>query len=167
MYKKNKNLWNRLVRADIETTKKQVQSTIHPPKTGTFPCLHCAHCSNVIKGSTFTHPRKVRPIPIWGFHTCDTSHVVYLLKCSCGLLYMGETSQRMKDFLATNLQLDAKRLGYQYQITLRKLDITYYRYVSRLLKMSPDPEEEETISNSSKQENLTGSINWTLYPLEV
>lgn len=97
------NLKDSLVRADIGSLKtKSRQSTIQTQKLGTFPCLHCTHCSSVIKGSHILHPHTGQQIPIRGHYTWDSSFVVYMLKCPCGLLYVGETTQRIEDRLASH-----------------------------------------------------------------
>ncbi|OCT58620.1 hypothetical protein XELAEV_18001944mg [Xenopus laevis] len=54
--KRNKNLKDLLVRADIGPQKKLRQNFLGTPQKGTFPCLSCAHCNNVTKGNSFTHP---------------------------------------------------------------------------------------------------------------
>lgn len=67
--KRAPNLRDSLVRADIGSNKKTyLQTTLHAQRSGTFPCLHCTHCSNVIKGDHILHPRTGQRIPIKGFH---------------------------------------------------------------------------------------------------
>lgn len=62
--KRPPNLRHSLVRADIGSTKKQFKpTTLGTPGMGTYLCLHCAHCSSVIKGDTITHPRTGKRIP--------------------------------------------------------------------------------------------------------
>lgn len=88
--KRPPNLHNSLVQADIGPIKRPlVQRSIETDKTGTYPCLHCAHCTNTIKGNFVTHPRTGKHIPIKGFFTCNSAHVVYLLKCPCDLIRRG------------------------------------------------------------------------------
>lgn len=70
--------------------------TLTTKRRGTYLCLHCAQCSAVTKGETFTHPRSGKKYPIRDFFTCDSNYVVYLIKCLCGLAYVGETTQRVK-----------------------------------------------------------------------
>lgn len=101
--KKPQSLRNNLVRADIGTQKPQkIQSTLHPSRKGTFPCLHCIHCSNVIKGQEITHPRTGEHFQAKGHYTCDSTFVIYLIKCPCGLIYVGETSQKIKSRIASH-----------------------------------------------------------------
>ncbi|CAJ0933463.1 unnamed protein product [Ranitomeya imitator] len=95
--KRAPNLRDTLVKADIGTSTVTRQLFLNTPRKGTFPCLHCAQCNNVLKGDTITHPRSGKEYKIHGFFTCNSSYVVYVLKCPCGLLYVGETSQSIRD----------------------------------------------------------------------
>lgn len=97
-YKRDKNIRDHLVRADIGSLQHSTrQSFLATPRKGTFPCLGCAHCSSVSKGEYFTHPHTGKRYPINGFYTCNSNFVVYIIRCPCGLLYVGETTQRVKD----------------------------------------------------------------------
>ncbi|CAH2329953.1 Hypothetical predicted protein, partial [Pelobates cultripes] len=81
---------------DIGSSKKQVRF-FSEPKKGTFPCLNCSHCSSVIKGEYFVHPRSGKKFFVKDFYTCNSDFVVYILKCPCGLLYVGETIRPVKE----------------------------------------------------------------------
>ncbi|CAJ0950957.1 unnamed protein product [Ranitomeya imitator] len=96
-FKRAPNLRDTLVKADIGSSTVTRQLFLNTPRKGTFPCLHCAQCNNVLKGDTITHPRSGKQYKIHGFFTCNSSYVVYVLKCPCGLLYVGETSQSIRD----------------------------------------------------------------------
>ncbi|CAJ0944430.1 unnamed protein product [Ranitomeya imitator] len=73
-----------LVRADIGSSRMtQRQSLLATQKCGTFPCLHC--------------PQSGKLFHIKGFYTCDSTFAVYLIKCPCGLGYVGETTQHIRD----------------------------------------------------------------------
>ncbi|CAJ0959671.1 unnamed protein product, partial [Ranitomeya imitator] len=52
------NLRDTLVKADIGPSTVTRQLFLNTPRKGTFPCLHCAQCNNVLKGDTITHPRS-------------------------------------------------------------------------------------------------------------
>ncbi|CAJ0963023.1 unnamed protein product [Ranitomeya imitator] len=73
------------------------QGVLTSPRNGTFPCLNCQQCSNVLKGDSFTHPQSGKRFPIKGQFNCNSSFVVYLIKCPCGLGYVGETTQHIRD----------------------------------------------------------------------
>ncbi|CAJ0959302.1 unnamed protein product [Ranitomeya imitator] len=55
-YRRNRNLKDQLVVSDIGSTKKDLHSTFSRPRLGNSPCLGCACCNNMIKGSSFCHP---------------------------------------------------------------------------------------------------------------
>ncbi|CAJ0938687.1 unnamed protein product [Ranitomeya imitator] len=101
--KRPPNIKDKLVRADIGSTRPNTtQKLLSSRRNGTFPCLSCAACSNVIRSENITHPRTGRSYPIKGFFTCNSNFVVYLVKCPCGVLYVGETTQRIKDRIASH-----------------------------------------------------------------
>lgn len=54
----------------------------------------------MVKGKTISHPHKGFNIPIKGHYTCQSPYVIYAIKCLCGLLYIGETTQKVKDRIA-------------------------------------------------------------------
>ncbi|CAJ0943545.1 unnamed protein product [Ranitomeya imitator] len=95
------NIRDSLVRADVGSFSRVPRQTfLGTERRGTFPCLSCACCSNIIKGDRITHPHTGKCYNTKGFYTCDTNYVVYLLKCPCGLLYVGETTQHLRDRIA-------------------------------------------------------------------
>ncbi|CAJ0918391.1 unnamed protein product [Ranitomeya imitator] len=96
--KRCSNIKDHLVRADVGPSNRGLsQRVLTSPRNGTFPCLSCHQCSNVLKGDSFTHPRSGKRFPIKGQFTCNSSFVVYLIKCPCGLGYVGETTQHIRD----------------------------------------------------------------------
>ncbi|CAJ0958837.1 unnamed protein product [Ranitomeya imitator] len=101
--KRAANLRDKLVRADIGSAQPTVtQRLLGTRRNGTFPCLSCASCSNVIKSENIVHPRTGKSYPIKGYYTCNSNFVVYLVKCPCGLLYVGETTQHIKDRISSH-----------------------------------------------------------------
>ncbi|OCT97610.1 hypothetical protein XELAEV_18009840mg [Xenopus laevis] len=66
------------------------------PNLGTFPCLGCVCCSSIIKGVVVQHPTKGNRIPLRHYATCNTQWVVYMLKCPCGKVYVGQSSREVK-----------------------------------------------------------------------
>ncbi|CAJ0923207.1 unnamed protein product [Ranitomeya imitator] len=83
------NLIDQLVISDIGSTKRDLQTTFSHPSLGNFSCLGCACCNNMIKGSSFCHPRMRKKYEIRRRFTCSSSFVVYVLSCPCGLFYVG------------------------------------------------------------------------------
>lgn len=99
-YKRFPNLRDKIVRADIGSLcKTPWQTFLQTQRQGTFPCLSCGHCSSIIRGDSISHPQTGQKYPVRGYYTCESSFVVYLLKCPCGLAYVGETAQRVQDRL--------------------------------------------------------------------
>ncbi|XP_041429845.1 uncharacterized protein LOC121397297 [Xenopus laevis] len=96
-YQRGKNFRDILIKADIGPTNKGTQRFLGTPKMGTFPCLSCANCNNITKGKFFTHPHTGRKFNIANYYTCNSTFVIYLIKCPCGLAYVGETTQKIKD----------------------------------------------------------------------
>ncbi|OCT74145.1 hypothetical protein XELAEV_18033105mg [Xenopus laevis] len=94
---RNSFRWPSFTNNDIGGLKKERTRFLNKPKFGTFPCLHCIQCNSVIKGENFYHPHSGKKYAIKQYYTCDSTFVSYLLKCPCGLLYMGETTQKIKD----------------------------------------------------------------------
>ncbi|CAJ0949046.1 unnamed protein product [Ranitomeya imitator] len=93
-----KNLRDRLVKADMGSkTIVSKQNFLQTQKQGTFPCLNCFQCNNVQKGPKVFHPHSGQGIPIKGYYTCEASYVVYLIKCTCGLAYVGKMTQTFRD----------------------------------------------------------------------
>ncbi|CAJ0952519.1 unnamed protein product [Ranitomeya imitator] len=96
--KRCSNIRDCLVRADVgPSISGPIQRVLSTPRNGTFPCLGCHQCSNITKGDYFTHPRSGKRFSIRGHFTCNSSFVVYLIKCPCGLGYVGETTQHVRD----------------------------------------------------------------------
>ncbi|CAJ0943544.1 unnamed protein product [Ranitomeya imitator] len=92
-FKQAPNLKDSLVRADLGPKKVPPhQRFLQNPRTGTFPCLHCTQCNNVQKSATSTIHSPERVSKFLNF-----SRVIYLIKCPCGLLYVGETTQPIRD----------------------------------------------------------------------
>ncbi|CAJ0944252.1 unnamed protein product [Ranitomeya imitator] len=89
---------DKLVKADIgKDTLPPRQLHLHHPRCGTFPCLHCNQCGNVQKGNTIYHPHSGKQFKIKDYYTCNIPYMVYLIKCPCGLAYVCETTQPIKD----------------------------------------------------------------------
>ncbi|XP_041424973.1 uncharacterized protein LOC121395471 [Xenopus laevis] len=87
-YKKGKSI------SDTLCSIEKMDSKYNPmvsKKVGTFPCLGCNCCSSIIKGPNIHHPISGQEIKLNTFATCKTAYVIYVLKCPCGLVYVGKT----------------------------------------------------------------------------
>lgn len=125
--KRPKNLRDRLVRADLGSEKQnQTQRYLTVEKKDTYPCLRCAQCTNVIKGDSFYHPQTGKMFKIRGYHTCNSKNFVYIIKCPCGLLYVGKTSQCIKHvFVNTDQLLEHNICSYQFPFTSREVILSH------------------------------------------
>ncbi|KAL7370285.1 hypothetical protein ABVT39_024899 [Epinephelus coioides] len=64
--------------------------------TGMYRCGNCACCNNTTNTKSFNHPHTGKKIPIQEFINCKSTHVVYMLSCPCGLVYVGQTKRPLK-----------------------------------------------------------------------
>ncbi|OCT74448.1 hypothetical protein XELAEV_18033426mg [Xenopus laevis] len=53
--------------------------------------MECNCCSSIIKGPNIHHPTSGQEIKLNAFATCKTAFVIYVLKCPCGMLYVGRS----------------------------------------------------------------------------
>ncbi len=70
------------------------------PPLGFYRCGHCTHCSNSSDSKHFCHPHTGKKYKINSFINCNTTHVVYYLKCPCGKVYVGQTKRPLKARIA-------------------------------------------------------------------
>ncbi|CAJ0965267.1 unnamed protein product, partial [Ranitomeya imitator] len=88
-----KILENYLVRADVGSSNKEIKTKSFCP----LLAMGLSPCSNISKSDSFTQPRSGRRYSIKGHFTCNSSYEIYLIKCPCGLGYVGETTQHTRD----------------------------------------------------------------------
>lgn len=94
IYRKGKSIANQLIKSDI--TPKKCYLLEMTNMKGTFPCNSCQHCSSVIKGPNIHHPVQGYSIPVKDYYTCSSENIIYLLKCPCGMAYVGQMSRNVK-----------------------------------------------------------------------
>lgn len=85
VFKRQNNLRDWLVKSEYPVRMKGIPSL--PPG---------AQCAFTHKCNSFSHPRTGRDIPIRGTITCASTHVIYLIRCPCGLAYVGKTSRQLR-----------------------------------------------------------------------
>ncbi len=54
----------------------------------------------VLKSNVFSHPHSGRKFKIKGVITCTTKNFIYMIKCPCGLAYIGKTQRALKTRIA-------------------------------------------------------------------
>lgn len=94
-HKRARNVRDMVVRADCHTHSGP-SHFLSDVQNGNFPCFNCVHCNAMIRGETFFHPHSGRKYSIKSRISCKTKFVVYLLKCPCGLFYIGKTIRELK-----------------------------------------------------------------------
>ncbi len=50
----------------------------------------------MIKSNVFYHPHTGKRYQVRGTITCNTKNVIYMIKCPCGLCYIGKTNRGLK-----------------------------------------------------------------------
>ncbi|CAH2251580.1 Hypothetical predicted protein, partial [Pelobates cultripes] len=93
-YRKGKSLKVLLVHTDKWTF---AQSSKIASNAGCFRCLNCLACNFMTPGKTFNHPRSGKVYKIKYHITCQTTHVIYRIICPCGLIYVGKTSNDLRE----------------------------------------------------------------------
>lgn len=93
VFKRAPNLKDCLVRSD--TCPPPTKPLLSLPD-GNYKCGGCAQCSFTHKCKHFSHPHTGKSLPIRGAITCSTTHVVYLIRCPCGLAYVGKTTRELR-----------------------------------------------------------------------
>ena len=63
---------------------------------GNFPCHNCIQCQNMVKCTSFTHPRTGKEYKVKGRISCRSTYCVYALTCPCKLWYIGKTKRELK-----------------------------------------------------------------------
>ncbi|OCT58528.1 hypothetical protein XELAEV_18002091mg [Xenopus laevis] len=94
-YKRAKSLRDNLVRDDIGPLKQKSTRFLCNPKL----------FSNV-----FYHPHSGKKYNIREYYTCDFSYEIYSIKCPCELIYIGETTQKIKDRISKHKSTIRKQL---------------------------------------------------------
>lgn len=96
--KKGKSLRDRLVRAsfNLKGGSSPAQTRLRPLPNGNYRCGNCAQCNNTFKTSHFSHPHTGKKFPINSVITCSSTHVIYMIRCPCGLAYVGKTTRKLK-----------------------------------------------------------------------
>ncbi len=93
VYKKTPNRRNILFRSDLKPAPHFLNKIPH----GNYRCGNCQQCNITYKTLTFTHPHTAKSFKIRGTISCKTANVIYLLRCPCGLCYVGKTSRPLKN----------------------------------------------------------------------
>lgn len=63
--------------------------------SGNYMCGNCAQCAFTYKCNSFSHPHTGRNILIHCTITRSSTHFIYLIRCPCGIAYVGKTSRSL------------------------------------------------------------------------
>lgn len=94
-FRRSRNIKDKLVHSVVKSPTAQ-PSWLPTPPSGFYRCGHCVHCSNSHDTKVFHHPRSGKEFKINGFINCNTTHVIYMIKCVCSKIYIGQTKRALK-----------------------------------------------------------------------
>ena len=94
-FKRGKNIKDSVVTSMFKSPSTK-PNWLSKELCGNHPCGRCTHCSNTSTTKVFYHPQNGKEYKIKGFINCNTTHVIYMLKCPCGLVYIGQTKRNLK-----------------------------------------------------------------------
>lgn len=128
--KRPPNLNNMLVRADLPPPSQPhfLQEIPH----GNYRCGHCAQCNFTQKTKTFNHPRTGKRFQIKGIISCHTQNVIYMLKCPCGLAYVGKTTRPLKQRIAehrSNIRNHDKKSPVALHFSQSQHNVSTLKYI--------------------------------------
>ena len=93
-FRKSRSIKDRLVHSMMKPPPRP--TWLPNPPQGFYRCGNCVHCSNSTDTKHFLHPRTGKKYGIKSFINCNSTHVVYILKCPCGQIYVGQTKRALK-----------------------------------------------------------------------
>ena len=102
IYRRAPNFGDRVVRKILDPPDRQLKIDLK----GFFPCRRCICCRTVKehnKGINKVTSSDGTMFDIKEFSTCNSSYVVYLLWCPCGLLYVGRTKRLLRIRISEHL----------------------------------------------------------------
>jgi hypothetical protein len=67
---------------------------------GNYKGGQCAQCSFTYKCNSFTQPLTGQRFKIKCLVTCMSTNVIYMLKCPCGLSYIGKTRRSLMTWIS-------------------------------------------------------------------
>ena len=111
VYRRGRNLRNKLFHANCQPQKKISQALLRTLPNGSYKCRRCAQCNNMMKCEYFFHPHTGKRFEINDIIMCSTTHVIYTITCPCALCYVGKTSRSLKQRI--NEHKNSNRRNYR------------------------------------------------------
>ncbi len=138
VFKRQNNLRDLLVKSEFPSRKKQGISTL---PLGNYRCGNCVQCAFTNKCNFFSHPRTGRNILIRGTIICASTHVIYLIRCPCGLAYVGKTSRQLRtriSELCNNISMGDMRspIASHYRQVGHNVSALQYIGIEKVIKPS-------------------------------
>ncbi|CAB1332162.1 unnamed protein product [Coregonus sp. 'balchen'] len=65
-----------------------------PIPNGNYKCGSCAQCNSTTKTSFFRHTHTGQKVPVRGIISYKIKGVIYLITCTCGKAYVGQTKRQ-------------------------------------------------------------------------
>ena len=131
VYRRGRNLRDKLVHANCHSQNKISQALLRPLPNGSYTCRGCAQCNNMMKCEYFCHPHTGKRFQINDIITCSTTHVIYIIKCPCGLCYVGKTTRSLKQRISEH-KSSIRRNDRDYPVAVHfndlKHDISTFRF---------------------------------------
>ena len=118
-----------------EVKRDVLQLTNHTSvwEPGFFPCGNCAVCPFTGPVYSFNHPKKNISYPIFYRLCCDTTEVIYIIRClKCGESYVGETQRPIKSRIQEHLRnIDNHAntaIAKHFYMTCSKADFFFFAF---------------------------------------
>ena len=142
VFKRGRNLKDMLVHADQKQVPLQASQTLLAPlPSGNYRCGNCAQCNNTFKTDHFCHPHSSKVYPIKSVITCNSTHVVYMIRCVCSMVYVGKTTRKLKQRISEH-KSSIRRNDRDYPVAVHfndhKHDISSLRFCG-IEKVDPPP----------------------------
>ena len=72
----------------------------------------------------FCHPLTGKKIPMKSVITCASTHIIYMLRCPCGLAYIGKTTRKLKTRISEH-KSSIRRNDREYPVAVHFNDMKH------------------------------------------
>lgn len=110
--------------------------------------LHLLEISGAIT-DVFYHPHTGKKYQLRGTITCNTTYVIYMLKCPCGLCYIGKTNTELKTRVSEHKSAtrnNDQKLSIARHFNMCKHEVSALRFMGvEVLKAPPRGRDGDTL----------------------